>query len=263
MQLQTDSALQFLGPLLDSGIAPGDSFTAAEEQACQEARDGELDFLAVETPEALLAVRVLEQLIAKIDRLIAAGLVESRSYRPARAKLARVLQAWGDAARDVDDATDPDDVNEWSDKGRNADRNKLYIGGGAQINAKVASNPRKQQSKHSRILDVDDARWTWFVNKAWMEAGMQNDARFKLTTALTDEIKALLLAGGVTGDAFLAAVADKIAPLGTPHPLWHSGDGRATYFAHEIAMLLDAGYLFEEVDRANHPGEKKQQFVRP
>jgi hypothetical protein len=141
---------------------------------------------------------------------------------------------------------------------RRGAKQKYYLGNFKTISDHVRSSAHKQAGRQPRQLNA--ARWTWGLNEAWMEGGVDQNFRFKLKTQLPDTMKAAVAAGG-GGDAFLAQAKHHYDGAGD-NPFWHTPKKRPTWYSKEMAYLLDNGYRFEELDRANGSGAKKQQFVR-
>lgn len=220
-------------------IADGDdAFVAA-------VRNNEFDNVALETPDALRVVQYVEHLLTK---------PVYADDKPTRVALHKLKTRASQELDITKNKTDLAVAADWKNKAATAPGDKLYIGAGKDVSALVDNSPNKA-TEQERILDVPPDQWTWFVNKAWMEGGMEKGATFELTTEITGEIKDLILAGGLSGTAFLTKVAATHAGKG-PSILWQSDDERPTYFAEEIAMLLDDGWLLDDADPAAGRAQK-------
>ena len=104
-----------------------------------------------------------------------------------------------------------------------------------------------------KILDTNI--WSWGVNQAFIEGGASNKAEFALVTAIGDQAKINL--SYMDGKAFLDSIKpSQLNPAGLHRNLWHSGDNRPTWYALELAGLLDIGYRISEDETKMEPPEE-------
>lgn len=101
------------------------------------------------------------------------------------------------------------------------------------------------------ILDV--GVWSWGVNQAFIEGGAFRGARFWLETAFPEAIWERFSTTTMDSRTFLEA----IKPLPSADPshissLWHSGEDRPSWYALEIAGLLDLGYVLRQEQGKNY-----------
>lgn len=97
----------------------------------------------------------------------------------------------------------------------------------------------------AQILDTNI--WSWGVNQAWIEGGASVKAEFQLDTEIGDTATALLMAAAFQknpGKQFLDAIHPEQNRFDPPesNTLWHREQNRPTWYALEIAGLLDQGY---------------------
>ena len=101
------------------------------------------------------------------------------------------------------------------------------------------------------ILDV--GVWSWGVNQAFIEGGAFRGARFWLETAFPEAIWERFSITTMDSRTFLEA----IKPLPDTDPshissLWHSGEDRPSWYALEVAGLLDLGYVLRQEQGKNY-----------
>lgn len=113
---------------------------------------------------------------------------------------------------------------------RGSGQNELLLG----YRASVA----RDENPKEKILDTNI--WSWGVNQAWIEGGASNKANFVLDTGIGDT--ALGYLSYMSGAAFLEAIKPENWPQGEANNLWHNRDDRPTWYALELAGLLDMGY---------------------
>ncbi|MFD0974076.1 hypothetical protein, partial [Plantactinospora endophytica] len=88
--------------------------------------------------------------------------------------------------------------------------------------------------------------WSEGVNESWMRGGEESAARFSLLTQLTPEARNLVykaLKEKLSGKKFLEEVKQSLPEDRT---LWHSKEKRPTYYAKELAHLIDNGYVLSQ-----------------
>jgi hypothetical protein len=137
-------------------------------------------------------------------------------------------------------------------------KNKLYIG-----SRQFVSQHARSGLKNKRILDVNV--WSWGLNLAWVEGGIQAKAQFKLKlddstpyhTIPQPVLEKLEHDPGMHPDAFLKLCREE----GAGSLLWYDlgRENRPTWTALEIAALLRSGYRFKFLARkgSKHKGETK------
>ncbi|HEY0155596.1 MAG TPA: hypothetical protein VGB92_26635, partial [Longimicrobium sp.] len=116
-------------------------------------------------------------------------------------------------------------------------KNKLYIGSKEYV-SKYASS----RAKKLRILDAGN--WSWGLNLAWVEGGIDAGAEFKLKLSDTNPyfsipkvvLQNMEMQPGMQPDTFL----ELCRKHGKKSLLWYDGEGenRPTWTALEIAALL-------------------------
>jgi hypothetical protein len=118
----------------------------------------------------------------------------------------------------------------------------------------------------TRILNTNI--WSWGVNQAWVEGGAKASKVFDLGTAIGAESIALIQEHAGDGDGFLQSLTPEAwqeRNPGIPNTLWHNRERRPTWYALEIASLLDWGYVLQENDGVNQlvPGNRLRSRVGP
>jgi hypothetical protein len=135
-------------------------------------------------------------------------------------------------------------------------KNRLYLGNRQEVAAFAQSEAKKK-----RILDA--GVWTWDINFAWLEGGMNAKACFKLKSELPDSVKqAIQQASRNRVSTITARQFKDLCESSEPAPgklhsdLWHSGENRLTWYALEIYTLLESGYRFRWADKqdGDRPG---------
>lgn len=119
---------------------------------------------------------------------------------------------------------------------RGAGQDNLLLG----YRGAVAEDPGNKP----KILDTNI--WSWGVNQAWIEGGASKKASFTLHTPVGDTVLGYLTY--MNGKDFL----DAIHPDNFPDDvniLWHNRDNRPTWYALELASLLDMGYRLDSEDQ--------------
>jgi hypothetical protein len=103
--------------------------------------------------------------------------------------------------------------------------------------------------------------WSPGVNTAFLEAGVESGAVYKLRTAIPANLKQMLVDGDqrrfretVEAEGPRAAQGDK-----TYWPFWQGQDERLTIYSEELMYLLDKGYRLHEFKRKN--GKPNQQMM--
>lgn len=91
------------------------------------------------------------------------------------------------------------------------------------------------------ILDV--GIWSWGVNQAFIEGLAKKSAKAMLITPFCEEAKNHLKQQGSKGKDFLDRVKQAWKE---DQALWHSGQDRHTWYALELAALLDLGYRLQD-----------------
>ncbi|MEM7374122.1 MAG: hypothetical protein AAF587_36350 [Bacteroidota bacterium] len=118
---------------------------------------------------------------------------------------------------------------------RGAAEDDLMLG----YRSEVAQDPGDKD----KILDTNI--WSWGVNQAWIEGGASNEADFELHTPVGD--LALGYLAYMNGEDFLAAIHPDQFPE-EANTLWHNREDRPTWYALELASLLDMGYRLDPTD---------------
>lgn len=140
-------------------------------------------------------------------------------------------------------------------------KNKLYIGNRHFVVDHTQSKPDRERTKKARILDSNS--WTWGLNLAWVEGGIEAEAEFKIKTdagnpwaslpePVEDEMR---WNARMTSDRWLELCEEN---KGAGNMLWVTGTGedRPSWTALEIAACLAKGYRFEFRRRNSGAGEK-------
>lgn len=95
----------------------------------------------------------------------------------------------------------------------------------------------------NQILDTNI--WSWGVNQAWIEGGAKSTASFALKTDVGETVRELLGRAKITGKEFLDLINPEVFPVGEANVLWHNTEKRPTWYALELASLLDLGYRLD------------------
>ena len=103
--------------------------------------------------------------------------------------------------------------------------------------------------------------WSPGVNTAFLEAGVESGAVYKLRTAIPANLRQMLVDGNqrdfretVEREGPRAAMGDK-----TYWPFWQGQDERLTIYSEELMYLLEKGYRLHEFKRKN--GKPNQQMM--
>jgi hypothetical protein len=132
-------------------------------------------------------------------------------------------------------------------------KNKLYLGNKEEVALFASEGDKAEQRKH-RILDA--GVWSWDVNFAWLEGGINARACFKLKSELPESVKQAIMRNARNRVSQINArdfkeLCEKSEPATgkTYSDLWHSGENRLTWYALEIVTLLENGYRFRWADK--------------
>lgn len=106
--------------------------------------------------------------------------------------------------------------------------------------------------------------WSWGVNQAFIEGGAANGALMTLVTPLTDAVCEAFDNGEITTGVDLIDRAEKLHDItNVTDPLWHHGGNRPTWYAMEVAGLLDLGYqLGPDHLSLNPPTDGVKRFIQ-
>jgi hypothetical protein len=111
------------------------------------------------------------------------------------------------------------------------------------------------QDNQNRPKILDTNIWSWGVNQAFIEGGAASKAAFVLHTEIGDDARALLTY--MPGEDFLEAIRpSENYPEGMHWNLWHSAAKRPTWYALELAGLLDLGYRLDDDEKTMRPPQK-------
>lgn len=134
---------------------------------------------------------------------------------------------------------------------------KFYLGEVATTS--VMTQGAQGQTKGRGVLWASP--WSPGVNTAFLEAGVESGAVYKLRTAIPANLKQMLVEGNqrtfketVEREGPRAAQGDK-----TYWPFWQGQDDRLTIYSEELMYLLDKGYRLHEFKRKN--GKPNQQMM--
>ena len=117
---------------------------------------------------------------------------------------------------------------------------KIYLGSMRDI-----GSYRKNLSEN-RTKRVDNGRlnakiWTWGVNQAFMQGGVDNKKDFKLVTLIPDSLQNFLTKGS-SGNIFI----DKVQYYkgNNSEKFYYKNYERPTWYSYELAYLLNNNYHF-------------------
>ncbi|MGC9378135.1 hypothetical protein [Streptomyces sp. MH13] len=137
-------------------------------------------------------------------------------------------------------------------KRRKDESRGAYLGAGDAITAKQEEghrqSPEKGKRRDEKVLDLK-GEWSWAANEEWVNQADKTFGRFKLLAdQIPDWARSILSSPDATGDRFLATVHEHYKDATERVDLYHTADGenRFTYFAQELAKLLDMGYRLHE-----------------
>lgn len=137
-------------------------------------------------------------------------------------------------------------------KKRHADASKqkeIYLGNRQE----VASTGESEKMLNTNI-------WSWGVNQAFIEGAAANSAVIVLITELTPALIGSFTEFEITsGVDLINAVQHQHVSTNLTDPLWHHGDNRPTWYAMELAGLIDLGYTFD----AQQSGEDHAKLLPP
>lgn len=152
-----------------------------------------------------------------------------------------------------------------------ATKNKLYLGrfddvkratGWQETNGNWDNN---QVIPHKEARRLDAANWNLGVNEAFIQGGIDQQARFKFKTPLTQDAQNILQTPNLTGTDFLRQIdpAQNGGRLVDAN-LWDANNNRPTVTAREIAQIVDADYRYDvsERNQQKHPGAFKHQMIK-
>lgn len=129
-------------------------------------------------------------------------------------------------------------------------KNRLYLGNRREVAEHVSGDDKKKK----RILDA--GVWSWDVNFAWLEGGINGRACFKLKSKLPEDVEGAIKnrstnrISRIDANEFRRLCENSRPADGEAHSnLWHSGERRLTWFALEISTLLENGYRIRWADR--------------
>jgi hypothetical protein len=128
----------------------------------------------------------------------------------------------------------------------------LYLGSGVEdVNKLLITEGKDKIEPH--ILNVSSEGWSEGVNEAWMRGGEENNAKFITLTQLSPEARSLIYESyrkSLSAEEFLTIVGLK---LRKDRHLWHLAENRPTYYAKEIAHLIDNGYVLSHPSKTDDP----------
>ncbi len=132
-------------------------------------------------------------------------------------------------------------------------KNRLYLGNRQEV-ASFAAESEDSLNKKKRILDA--GVWSWDINFAWLEGGINAQACFKLKSELPESVKQAIMSTSTNRVSTISATEFKVlceksepATGKTFTDLWHSGEKRLTWYALEIVTLLENRYRFRWADK--------------
>jgi hypothetical protein len=219
----------------------------SDDQLAAEIRNKvDMSNIAIEAPEG-------QRLLNRLERL-----VEKKLLTPKEIGQYKKI-----ANRAVEDISDEDEKRNWMANGRTANKGKLYLGSAKAISEKIKAISKKTKDSSKRVARetrqlnvVPSAKWTWQINSAWMNSGVDSKSRFRLlltdNAPIPDEL-GRLLASGVDSNTFLNKVYEMYGENNTRSDFWHSEDERFTWFSEELAELLEKGYVL--VPKNKKPGK--------
>lgn len=118
--------------------------------------------------------------------------------------------------------------------------------------ADAAKQPEIYLGNRQEVVDTGEKSkmlntniWSWGVNQAFIEGAASRGAVIVLITALTTPVATgFEMFQITTGVELLKVVEATQDPANLTDPLWHHGDSRPTWYAMELAGLIDLGYTF-------------------